>query len=123
MIWLTAQDFRDIRLTACSYAVSDLKSRRSAVLRGNIPQELPCRRPAACLAIPKKFQAGDACCRGQCPLRQSAIRQSVNRLISRQCRRAEVFIKARWVALVHPVGLLLALTEALRAPQLAQGFD
>lgn len=37
-------------------------------------------------------------------------------LISRQRRRAEVFIKARWVALVRPVGLLLALTEALRAP-------
>ena len=28
------QDFRDIRSTVCSYSVSDLKSRRSAVLRG-----------------------------------------------------------------------------------------
>src|SRR5277367_2983886 len=54
VIWLTAQDFRDIRLTVCSYAVSDLKSRRSAVLRGDIPQELPCRRPAAYRASPRK---------------------------------------------------------------------
>ena len=49
-------------------------------------------------------------------------RESIG-LISRQCRRAEVFIKARWAALARPVGPLLALTEALRVPQLAQGFD
>ena len=35
MIWLTDhRTLGDIRLTMCSYAVSDLKSRRSAVLRG-----------------------------------------------------------------------------------------
>jgi hypothetical protein len=39
----------------CSYAVSDLKSRRSAVLRGDIPQELPCRRGVVGRASPSTF--------------------------------------------------------------------
>src|SRR5277367_277251 len=55
VIWLTAQDFRDIRPTVCSYAVSDFKSRRSAVLRGDIPQELPCRRGVVGRASPSTF--------------------------------------------------------------------
>ena len=32
--------------------------------------------------------------------------------VSRQCRRAGVFIKARWGALTRPVELLLARAEA-----------
>jgi hypothetical protein len=45
-------------------------------------------------------------------------------LISRQCRRAGVFIKARWAALARPVELLLARAEALLVLQLevAQGL-
>ena len=45
-------------------------------------------------------------------------------LISRQCRRAGVFIKVRWAALARPVELLLARAEALLALELevAQGL-
>ena len=38
--------------------------------------------------------------------------------VSRQCRRAGVFIEARWAALARPVELLLARAEALLALEL-----
>ena len=57
--------------------------------------------------------------------RRKSFRVSIG-LISRQCRRAGVFIKARWAALARPVEPLLARAEALLALELelelAQGL-
>jgi hypothetical protein len=53
------QDFRDIRSTLCSYTVSDLKSRRSAVLEGIRGKDYRAvGQPLVAPGCPEKFSAG-----------------------------------------------------------------